>query len=390
MLTRRLAAALTAALALTFAFASAAQADHDGVATPPPNDAGNTAQEVAFNRPLEGQSVLGASTQAGERLNCAGHVYGHTVWYAFTVTARGSVAVTTRGTSAWDYPHPLDTVLSVQRTGLISDAALGCQDDGAGQDYGGSLVQLTLNPGDYIIQVGTYDYDPLHTVDPTIRPGVFGPDTGTFSLDVRYSQDLDLDRDGYPRNRDCNDNNGAIHPNAPDVNNGIDDDCNGVVDPDKDSDGYPRPQDCNDGNRDIHPTAPEVRGNRVDEDCNGVKAGFRRIQVSPRLGGGAGASFAFEEITVPNVPKGALVTVKCTRSCGSARKVRRKRAGKVVVRGLHKTIYPRSRITVLVTKARWIGSYTQWIIRSNKAPRRIDRCVNAGQRKPARKCKATR
>ncbi len=189
--------------------------------------------------------------------------------------------MTTRRDQRLGLPPPLDTVLSVQRTGLISDAALGCQDDGAGQDYGGSLVQLTLNPGDYIVQVGTYDYDPLHTVDPTIRPRVFGPDTGTFSLDVRYSQDLDLDRRRLPAQPGLQRQQRRVHPGAPDVNNGIDDDCNEVVDPDKDSDGYPRPQDCQPAT--TRTSIHGARGARQQDrrELRRAKAGFQRIQVSP-------------------------------------------------------------------------------------------------------------
>lgn len=53
---------------------------------------------------------------------------------------------------------------------------------------------------------------------------------------------FDGDRDGYEDCGDCDDCNPAVHPGAPEVYNGLDDNCNGAVDegqgtPDSDQDG---------------------------------------------------------------------------------------------------------------------------------------------------------
>lgn len=92
---------------------------------------------------------------------------------------------------------------------------------------------------------------------------------------------------------DCNDSNATAHPGATEVCDGVDQDCNGLVDEgtlevfyrDADGDGYGTPatttltctapsgfvqndQDCNDTSPSIYPGAPEVC-DAVDQNCDG-------------------------------------------------------------------------------------------------------------------------
>lgn len=73
-------------------------------------------------------------------------------------------------------------------------------------------------------------------------------------------------------NDDCNDNNENISPEATEICDNIDNDCNGVTDDgeDLDEDGYTSAEgDCDDCNDAVNPGELELCGNGIDENCNG-------------------------------------------------------------------------------------------------------------------------
>ena len=83
----------------------------------------------------------------------------------------------------------------------------------------------------------------------------------------------DNDGDGYTEDVDCDDGNAAVHPNAEEVCDGVDNNCDSVLledEVDIDGDGFlVCGNDCDDGNVTINPEANEICDS-IDNDCDGT------------------------------------------------------------------------------------------------------------------------
>ncbi len=155
----------------------------------------------------------------------------------------------------------------------VDDDCSGVPDD-ADEDFDGYVDQAC----------GGADCDDL---DPYVHPGALESCNGVDDDCNGTVDDRDIDHDGHVEQAncggdDCDDLDPTVYPGAAELADSQDNDCDGDVDEgtilsDDDGDGYAEAAgDCDDGNADIHPGAPEDgglgndQGNGIDDDCDGV------------------------------------------------------------------------------------------------------------------------
>ncbi|MFC1889845.1 MopE-related protein [Thermodesulfobacteriota bacterium] len=71
---------------------------------------------------------------------------------------------------------------------------------------------------------------------------------------------------------DCDDGNARVNPGMDELCDGLDSDCDGYTPPDEvdvDGDDYFACNDCDDANPGANPGAEEIKGNGIDDDCDG-------------------------------------------------------------------------------------------------------------------------
>lgn len=191
------------------------------------------------------------------------------------------------GTPPWEVDGAGDETPPLEDDGM--DGTPGPATEDADGD-GFSIDQGDCDDGDSSSYPGAEELpdDLDHDCDGSPTPDNTGYDPGGDGTDV--------DGDGYSLNDgDCNDRNNAIHPEAQETCNGVDDDCDGQVDEDlptatyhrdEDGDGYgvstatqqsctAAPEgfavldgDCNDQDPAVNPGAEEWC-NGLDDDCDG-------------------------------------------------------------------------------------------------------------------------
>ncbi len=299
------------------------------------NDSRSFPETIPADTPLT-RTNAGSSTEGGESTSCAGAPFGKTVWYRFNASADGTATFESVG---------FDTVVNVYRFG---GPKVGCNDNTG--DSNTSRVRVHVTRGSYLVQIG-------------------GKGTGEDALfgNFRYSVSFTADPKPTPT---------PVPTSTP------------VVDPDSDADGLPDSVDC-------APTDPkrrqgfkEIRGNKIDEDCDGKAQDL--LQVRAERGPVtylATATTLLRSFVVKRLATGDKVTITCkgkgcrtkrvTKTFGKAkasydfrRALRRNRPG------------PGAVIEVRVTHAGRIGHAWRFTFRYFKAPKlKEDLCVRPGSSK---------
>lgn len=160
-------------------------------------------------------------------------------------------------------------------TGSSDATSTGSGDGGAGGSSTSSGDPEADGDGD-----GFTDLEgDCNDVDPEVNPGA----TEICNLvdddcDGEQDEGFDVDGDGFTScGLDCDDAVATTKPGADELalgQNGVDDDCNGIVDEpwqDLDLDGFSEAAgDCDDAQPEINPDALEFPSNGADDDCDGV------------------------------------------------------------------------------------------------------------------------
>ena len=213
----------------------------------------------------------------------AGYVSGHSTF------SRAAAEVLTRLTGNEFFPGGMGTFDVVENEFLVFE-------DGPSQSF--TLQWATYRDASDQTSLSRI-WGGIHPPIDDIPGRIIGEKVGidAFNLAESYFY-KDEDNDGFYSYQDCDDTNDLIYPNAPELCDGLDNDCNGEIDDnieyftyylDADNDGFGdtnSPEDlcdinapigystidtdCDDANETVYPEAPEIADNGIDEDCNGT------------------------------------------------------------------------------------------------------------------------
>jgi 6-phosphogluconolactonase (cycloisomerase 2 family) len=164
---------------------------------------------------------------------------------------------------------------------------------------------------------------------------------------------------------------------------------------DNDHDGFFAGQDCNDNDAAIRPGAQEVKGNRIDENCDGISEPFATVAsgLSTRWSV-KGSRLTLKGLTITQVPaKSFKAEIRCAGTgCPFKRKALK---GKVKSRAMNalgslsskqREFRAKQTLEVWVSAPGFNTKVAQLKLKAGRIPATIPLCVPPGATRPQRSC----
>jgi PKD domain/Putative metal-binding motif len=158
---------------------------------------------------------------------------------------------------------------------------------------------------------------------------------------------------------------------------------------DADGDGFTAGQDCNDSDPKINPAAKEIRGNRVDENCDGLALGFADIHATATpLWKIQGADFTLQSLRIKGAKKGMKITLSCSgKHCPfksktlKSAKSKKKNFEAIKALGKKRSFRAKQTLTIKFTAPKLNTKYAIFKLKAGKIPSGIARCQALGTTK---------
>jgi hypothetical protein len=164
-----------------------------------------------------------------------------------------------------------------------------------------------------------------------------------------------------------------------------------------DGDGFFAGQECNDSNPAIRPGALEIKGNRIDENCDGIAEPFPTLGAGVATGWDAnGNKITLKSLKVTQqFPPGWKVKIickgkpKCTFKSKNLKKGKVRRSASNVITSLKKkqrVFRAGQTVEVWVSAPNFNTKVSRYVLKRNKIPTTQPYCVVPGQTRPQKTC----